>query len=280
MMESTSSWTNASGSNPNLFIANGTIADRNGAPGMSACLASQASKRFAMPCGCGIPPIPAGCSITRLLSVIANWPSRKKPSRGVVAIQLGFPRPAFRNADCVVREVCLASLISSSLISNGPNVSNLRSFTRSMIFTFQKTLRQEHDEHHAPDCKKSVTDGISNGIPQCWYLALAQIADQAKRSRRRACPGNDAKYKRIVEAEQVFAEEHPEEKGNRRCQGPPKEQANALGPQSVHEARARGDSDYGNEDVEANGVHEPNRRCRDAAELGMHRAQPSANQSR
>ena len=30
-------------------------------------------------------------------------------SRGVVATQLGFPRPAFKNADCVVREVFLAT---------------------------------------------------------------------------------------------------------------------------------------------------------------------------
>ena len=62
-----------------------------------------------MPLACGIPPMPAGCSITRLLSVMANWPSRKKPSRGVVATQLGLPRPAFRNADCVVREVFFAN---------------------------------------------------------------------------------------------------------------------------------------------------------------------------
>ena len=43
-----------------------------------------------MPLACGIPPIPGDCSITRLLSVMANWPSRKKPSRGVVAIQFGI----------------------------------------------------------------------------------------------------------------------------------------------------------------------------------------------
>ena len=63
-----------------------------------------------MPLACGIPPIPAGCSITRLLSVMANWPSRKNPSRGVVAIQLGLPRPAFRKADCVVLDVCFGEL--------------------------------------------------------------------------------------------------------------------------------------------------------------------------
>src|ERR1700747_2013618 len=195
MMESTSSWTNAPGSNPNLFIANGTIADRNDAPGMSACLASHVSNRPAVPLGCGIPPIPAGCSITRLLSVIANWPSRKKPSRGVVAIQLGFPRPAFRNADCVVREACLASAISSSLISNGPNVSNLRSFMRSMMFTFHKTSRQKQDDDHAPDREKRVTDGISYGVSESGHLALANIADQAKRSRCRASCGKDADHK-------------------------------------------------------------------------------------
>ena len=71
-------------------------------PACPACFASQASRRAAMPLACGMPPIPAACSITRLLSVMANWPSRKKPSRGVVAIQLGLPRPAFRKADCVV----------------------------------------------------------------------------------------------------------------------------------------------------------------------------------
>ena len=124
MIESTSSWTKASGSNLKVFTANGTAAARKGAPGMSACLASHASSRLAMPGACGIPARPAGCSITRRLSVRANWPSRKKPSRGVVAIQLGLPRPALRKADCVVFDVFLASLISSSLISNGLRVSN------------------------------------------------------------------------------------------------------------------------------------------------------------
>jgi hypothetical protein len=56
--------------------------------------------------------------------VRANWPRRKKPSRGSVAIQFGLPRPALRKAVCVVLDVFLASLISSSLISNGPILSN------------------------------------------------------------------------------------------------------------------------------------------------------------
>src|SRR5258706_391654 len=65
-------------------------------------------------------------------------------------------------------------------IANGPNVSNLRSFTRSMIVPFQKTSRQKHDAYHAPDREKSVTDSIRNGITQSRYLALAHIADQAE----------------------------------------------------------------------------------------------------
>jgi hypothetical protein len=40
--------------------------------------------------------------------MIANWPSRKKPSRGVVAIQFGLPRPASRKADWVVLDASLA----------------------------------------------------------------------------------------------------------------------------------------------------------------------------
>ena len=62
----------------------------------------------------------------RLLSVIANWPSRKKPSRGSVAIQLGLPRPALRNAMDADLVAFSAALASSSLISNGLRVSNSR----------------------------------------------------------------------------------------------------------------------------------------------------------
>src|SRR3974377_1332053 len=167
MIESTSSWTNASGSNSNVLTANCTIDERKSAPGMSACVLSHASRRCAMPWAWGLPPIPGECSITLLLSVMANWPSRKKPSRGVVATQLGLPRPAFRNADWVVRDVFLARLISSSLILNGLRASNLRSVMISVITCsyqhgiadvagiWEARLRlshlgQQHDEDHSP----------------------------------------------------------------------------------------------------------------------------------
>src|SRR5215475_15878612 len=80
-----------------------------------------------------MPPTPAGCSITRLLSVMANCPSRKNPSRGVVAIQLGLPRPAFKKAACVRLEVSLARFISSSLISKGLIAWNFFRVGRSAI---------------------------------------------------------------------------------------------------------------------------------------------------
>src|SRR6059058_3601175 len=72
MMESTNSCTNLSGSKLNFFTAHGTIACRKGAPGMSSCFASQASRRPAIPDALGIPPTPGGRSSTRLLSVTAN----------------------------------------------------------------------------------------------------------------------------------------------------------------------------------------------------------------
>ncbi len=49
-----------------------------------------------MPGAFGMPPTPGGKSSTRLLSVMANCPSRKNASRGSVATQFGLPRPAFR----------------------------------------------------------------------------------------------------------------------------------------------------------------------------------------
>src|SRR5215831_21265176 len=132
-----------------------------------------------MPSAWGMPPSPASCSITRLLSVMANWPSRKKPSRGVVAIQFGLPRPAFKNADCVVREVFLASLISSSLISNGLSVSKLRSSNTSMVISFLLTSRHEDDYDHSPNCEQGVPYGVGDGVPERGNLTFRAVAYQS-----------------------------------------------------------------------------------------------------
>src|SRR5579862_9592651 len=178
---------NASRSNPKVLVANLSISERNLAPGASPCFSIHASKRWAMPLACGMPPIPAGWSITRLLSVMANWPRRKNPSRGVVATQLGLPRPALRNADWVVREVFLARLISSSLISNGLRASNLRSVRMSvMICSCQfgknraghsparlgvfRGLCQQHDEHHSPERQQRVSNRVGDRVTEARNL--------------------------------------------------------------------------------------------------------------
>src|SRR5215472_5966803 len=108
---------------------------------------------------------------------MANCPSKKKPSRGVVAIQFGLPRPAFRKADCVVREVFFASLMSSSLISNGLSVSKLRSSSTSMIISSLLTSGHQNDQNHSPDRKQRVTDGVGDGVPECRNLTLGPIAN-------------------------------------------------------------------------------------------------------
>src|SRR5918995_6517667 len=172
MIESTSSCTKASASNLKVLTANFTISDRNAAPGMSRCGPSHVSRRAAMPLAFGIPPMPGASSITRLLSMIANCPSRKKPSRGVVAIQFGLPRPASRKADCVVLVASLAKLRNSFLISNGLKASNLRRVESSamavvLLISGRKRYRgammrngavlgHEHDHDHAPDGQQRV----------------------------------------------------------------------------------------------------------------------------
>ena len=57
----------------------------------------------------------------------------------------------------------------------------------------------------------------------------------------------------------------------------PQEQTDALRLQAVDEARAGGDADDGDEDVEADRVHEPDGGRRDASEGRAHRAQPATD---
>src|SRR5213592_1908749 len=181
MMESTNSCTNLSASKLNFFTAHGTIACRKGAPGMSSCFASQASRRPAIPDALGIPPTPGGRSSTRLLSVTANCPRRKNASRGSVATQFGLPRPAFRYDKEFSSAVFDSTFCTKYLISNGPSLSNsfrlalsdivrLRRLVCRLAFETREDFlfvvivffaveacsenvfsRQQHDDDHAPD---------------------------------------------------------------------------------------------------------------------------------
>src|SRR3981081_3535246 len=229
MIESTSSWTKASPSKLNFLTANCVIAERKPAPGISEYFSSQASNRAATPLACGIPPIPAGCSHHRLLSVTANWPSRKNPSRGVVAIQLGLPRPALRKADWVVLEVAFARLISSSLISKGLRASNffsvrmsamtcssflrdsvdgvvikgkLMSTARGNVLTgIYSPLGQQDYQHHSPDCQQRVADRIGHRVTETRNLTLGTVIDHAERGCCGACTGASTQQNGIVEPE-------------------------------------------------------------------------------
>src|SRR5437762_5755567 len=307
MMESTNSCTNLSGSKLNFFTAHGTIACRKGAPGMSSCFASQASRRPAIPDSLGIPPTPGGRSSTRLLSVTANCPRRKNASRGSVASQFGLPRPAFISDREFSSAVFDATLWTKSLISNGPSLSNSFSFAVSdnrrlrrggcpLAFAGREGLRvfvivffavescsenvfsrQQHDNDHAPDCQQGVPYGVGNGVAERWNLALGLVADQTKRCRRRARPGDDAEVERVVEAEHVLGREHAENQGDRSGDRAPQEETDALRFQTVDEARTGGDANDGDEDVEADRVHEPDGGRRNASKGRAHRAQPAAD---
>src|SRR5262249_42690594 len=277
IIESTSSWTNRSGSNPNRFTVHGTIFSRKRAPGASRCARSQPSRRSAIPWAFGMPPTPAGRSSTRLLSVMANWPSRKNASRGSVAIQLGLPRPALRYAIDAAFDVLSAALIRKSLISNGLRLSySFRVRTSIDLFL----LAQQNDENHAPDREQRVADRIGDGVAERGHLALGSVADQTERGSRRARAGQDAEQQRIVEPEDVLADVHPEDQRHRGGERAPQEETDALCLQPVDEARAGGDADHGDEDVETDGVHEPDGRGWNASEERARRAQPAEEDAR
>src|ERR1700710_823477 len=126
---------------------------------------------------------------------MANWPSRKNPSRGVVEIQLGLPRPAFRNADCDVLETALARSMSSFLISKGLKVSNflrvrMSAMTSSYGGLFAQTWRkqgyrshrlsrlsQQNDKNHSPDRQQRVSDRVGDGVAESRNLALGAVVD-------------------------------------------------------------------------------------------------------
>src|SRR5580765_3432517 len=99
-----------------------------------------------MPGALGMPPTPGGRSSTRLLSVTANCPSRKNPSRGSVAPQFGLPRPALRyviDASCADFD---ATLARKSLIWNGPSFSYFLRVTSSIeLLQFQTPGESAYD---------------------------------------------------------------------------------------------------------------------------------------
>ena len=61
-----------------------------------------------------------------------DWPSEKKASRGVVAVQLGLPRPALRKSEGLPAAVSLAAVMRKSFNSNGLSFASVRICARVM----------------------------------------------------------------------------------------------------------------------------------------------------
>src|SRR5215470_17255397 len=91
-------------------------------------------KRCAMPCLAGMPPMILS-SRTRRHSASPNLPNRKKASRGSVAIQFGFPRPAFSICIALAFALSLDSWIRWSFSSKGESLESAFCVAR-LVFSF------------------------------------------------------------------------------------------------------------------------------------------------
>src|SRR4051812_1120449 len=252
MIESTSSWTKASGWKPNVFAAQGTTLRSSVAPGMSACASSQRSSRSAIPAAFAMPPSPASDFIVRWLSVMANCPRRKNAERGSVAIQFGLPRPAFRYAICEALAVFAATFARSFLISKGLSVSYCCSVTPSMTFSSRCGARPTpstdlpaHEQHdgHAEDGEQRVADGVGHAVAQRRNLALAGFLNHPQRGGRCSYAGADAEENGRMELEDVVSEQHRDNERHRRRDHSPDEQAEADLLQPGEEPRPGVDAD-------------------------------------
>ena len=97
MIESTSSCTKASGWKANVFdCPRHDVAQERGLRACPRGASSQLWSRSAIPGAFAIPPIPAADFIVALALGDGELAKEENAERGSVAIQFGFPRPAFR----------------------------------------------------------------------------------------------------------------------------------------------------------------------------------------
>src|SRR5262245_43499316 len=136
-------------------------------------------------------------------------------------------------------------------------------------------LGQQHDHDHAPDRQQGIPDRVSDGVTEPRNLALGAIIDHAERGRRRPRARAASQHDGIVETEQVFAHVHRQDQGYGRDDDTPQEQTEAKRLQSGNKARSRRNTHHGDENVEADGVHEPDGGGGNPAEGRTHRPQPS-----
>ena len=127
MIESTSSWTNASGSKPKVLTANCTIADKKVGAGHVLVLGEPGVEARRDAVGLRHPADPGRLVHHPLALGDRELAEQEEAFARRGGDPVGIAAAGIRNADCVVLEVSLARLISSFLISNGLRASNLRS---------------------------------------------------------------------------------------------------------------------------------------------------------
>src|SRR5262252_5205448 len=237
-------------------------------PGAVALAWRKAVKRWALPAFSGIRPTSGTRPTPRRVSSIAKRSRVPNASRGVVQSQFGLPRPALSIGPWPSFSDSDASSMSLSFSSKGLSFSSAFCSARVVfaVFVFvgivsslsnrvdSVSSRQEHDDDHTPDREERVADGVGDGVPEGGDLALGLITNHAERRRRGPRAGDRAEKDRVVEAEDVLANDHAQDKGDSGRLGAPQELADPLLLQAVHEAGPGRDPDDRDEDVETDRV--------------------------
>lgn len=138
----------------------------------------------------------------------------------------------------------------------------------------------EHQHHgHAHEDKQRVADGIRHGIAHGRQRALQGVLNRAKRCRSGSRPGAASEIYGGVEFEDFRPEEHGDEQGHRSSGNTHQEEVEAHLLDARDKRRSALDTDYGDKHVEAEIVHQPQRRTRNDSRRGMLRAQPAEEQT-
>src|SRR5262245_8652307 len=104
-------------------------------------MSRNSSKRCPMPCFAGMPARILSSRMRRH-SPSANLPSRKKASRASVAIQFGFPRPAFSIVAALWRDASLESCIRWSLSSKGESCVESDFWVAREVLSFEASAME------------------------------------------------------------------------------------------------------------------------------------------
>lgn len=143
----------------------------------------------------------------------------------------------------------------------------------------RRPLRDQQHDHHAPDDEQRIADSIGDRVTHRGDVALDRLLDGAQRRRGGPRPRDAPQRQRIVEPEEVTSDEDARDERNRgRGRADQKETPPYL-LKSLNEGRAGRNADDGDEGVQADVVHEPQRRLRDIAHVGITGMEPTAEKA-